>query len=289
MGTLKVSSAFQIMKNFILLTVITAQICSYAQKKDEVVFRSQYKPETNYRNVMEMTSKNDITYLGSDEFISRLREAGVANPTKSEQITIIKSAIQTNTSKDGKRFPIRMKITDATMNNVKNEVLNGITFVGSCGYTGLPKFDAIESSKLSADEEASVLEIIQNTFTQLDIPETTVRVGDSFSQIRPFNLPMGDQKLAMDIKIDYKLISITNNTANFDLQIFYTFNIDGNNKTLSATGGGIGKMTYDVANFYITSYQSDSDIMMLVKKDKFDIEIKTKSISKLTSTITSGN
>jgi hypothetical protein len=98
---------------------------------------------------------------------------------------------------------------------------------------------------------------ITNLVNELHFPDRPLSVGDTCSQQFPFNIPVPGLNMQMNIKAVYKLVSIDNNIASFDVIESLDMNMNteqgGKTITLNGNGSGDGKLLYDTRQNMPTS------------------------------------
>ena len=104
-----------------------------------------------------------------------------------------------------------------------------------------------------------------------------MKIGKSVSIETPLSIPVAGLTIDMGITTNYKLLSITNDVADFDVTQVYTMKSKITKYTIKATGSGKGKLLYDVLNNYFLRYQVDIEMGMNMKLDNFDLELNTNS------------
>ena len=118
---------------------------------------------------------------------------------------------------------------------------------------------------------------MQATFTQINIPERTVKVGEVFDLDTPLSIPMAGMQLDMTITTTYKLVSLKNNVADFDISQVYTMKSNTTKFPMNATGTGKGKLLYDVIHNFNLKYQIDMEMSANIKIEKMELDITSKS------------
>ena len=115
-----------------------------------------------------------------------------------------------------------------------------------------------------------------------------MKIGDTFEQSMPFNMPMMGTGMKADIKVIYKLISISDGKANFDTN----YNMDMNAAAgksmpvaMHMTGGGNGTMEYDIAANYPTHYIQNMDMNMSIPTGDKNMAMKMKMKMDMQTTI----
>ena len=262
----------------IILQLLTLTLLSCnSQSQDLLKFKVQYKPETKYSQTIEQTSHSDMKYSGSEEFLQKLKDKGVQNPTITDKVSKIESVFTTGKLTDGTNFPLTMEFIKTTSSDGKKEIPDGTLIYGHGSIGNMPTLDSIVSSGLDEEFKKTLLQAMQSTFSQLSFPEKKVKIGESFSRESPLSIPIAGVTVEMAITTTYKLLSITNGIADFDVSQIYTMKSTITKYTIKATGSGKGKLLYDVSNNYYLKYQIDTEMGMNMKLDNFDLDLNSKS------------
>jgi hypothetical protein len=265
------------MTKFILLIVILTHISCYGKTKDELKLKFQYKPETKYSQTVEVNSHSEVTYSGSEEFLLKLKDKGVQNPTIANTIYNIKSVSKTGKLIAGTNFPLTIEFVQTKIRDNKREIPKGTRIYGHCSIGSMPTLDSIVSKGLDEEFKKTLLQAMQSTFSQLSLPEKTVKVGESFSIETPLLIPIAGVTIEMTSTTNYKLLSIANGIADFDISQVFTMKSTITNYTIKAAGHGNGKLLYDVSNNFFLKYQIDAETRMNMKLDNFDIDLISRS------------
>ena len=148
----------------------------------------------------------------------------------------------------------------------------------------MPKLDSIVSKDLDETFKNSLLQTLQSTFSQLALPEKKMKIGESFSQESPLKIPVATITFDMLITTTYKLISIQNQIANFDIFQDYALKISDHNQEfkINASGDGKGKLNYNIPNHFATQFNLDIELNLGLKRDEFGLNAKSKSSFKQT-------
>lgn len=265
------------MRKIILLVLILTKIPCYSQTKNELTFKVQYKPKTKYSQTIEQTSHSEMKYSGSEEFLQKIKDKGVQNPTLTDKTSKIESVFKTGKLTDGTNFPLTMEFVKTTSSDGKKDIPDGTIIYGHGSIVSMPTLDSIVSKGLDDKFKKTLLQTMQSTFSQLSFPEKKVKVGESFSRESPLSIPIAGVIIEMTITTNYKLLNITNDIADFEVSQIYTMKSNITKYTINATGSGKGKLLYDVSNNYFLKYQIDTEMGMNVKLENFDLDINSKS------------
>ena len=131
------------MKKINLLLFIMTLMSYNSQAQDELTFKVQYKPETKYTQTMELTSQTHLEYLGSQEFLQKLKDKGIKNPniinTQSKTESIFKTGKLTNDT----NFPLTMEFIKTTSLDGKKAIPDGTLIFGHGSIGNMPSLDSI--------------------------------------------------------------------------------------------------------------------------------------------------
>lgn len=265
------------MKKEILILLTLTQISSYSQSQDSLIFKTYFKPETNYSQTIVQTTHTEMKYSGSEEFLQKLKEKGINNPTITDNESKSESVFKTGKLTDETNFPLTIEFVNSTSSDGKKAIPDGTFIYGHGSIGAMLTLDSLISIGLDEEYKKMLLQAIQSTYSQLSFPEKIVKVGESFSIKQPLSIPISGVTIEMDITTNYKLLNIINGIADFDVSQVYTMKSTITNYTINAKGSGNGKLLYDVLDNYNLKYHVDSEMEMNMKLDKFDLDLKTKT------------
>jgi hypothetical protein len=272
------------MKNIFLFVLFSIPFFNYSQSEKALDFKMGYSPQTSYIQVIEQSLGNELLYSGSEDFLKKLKENGVENPTITTNTTITESILRTGKLQKDGNFPLTIEFTKSTSSDQKVIIPNGTFIYGKASVSSMPKLDSIVSKDLDATFKTNLLQTIQSTFSQMALPEKKMKIGESFSQETPLKIPVATLTFDMLITTTYKLIGIQNQTANFDIVQDYTLKIADNDQQfdINASGNGKGKLDYNIPNHFSTQFNLDIELNMGLKRDEFGLNAKSKSSFKQT-------
>ena len=262
------------MKNIYSLIFIFLPFLFFGQSVD---FKIQYRPQTKYLQNVQQNIENTIYYSATDEILEKLKENGIQNPTITKSTSDIQSVFKAGKLKSDGTFPITMEFLNTVKSNNKTLIPSGTLIYGKGTVSKMPQLDSIVSKDMEEAFKKTILQTVQSTFSQLDLPQKTLKTGESFSQETPLTIPVAGTSIEMILTTTYKLISIANKTANFDISIVYTMKVSVEKYNLQGSGTGKGKMLYDITNSFPTKYDLDTEMIFDMKQNDFSIQAKTKS------------
>jgi hypothetical protein len=264
------------MKNvFLLLLVLSIQL-SVAQTKNELLFKIQYNPETKYEQTLEQSNHMELKYAGEPDFMQTLKDKGVQNPTIVDSHSVIESVMKTGKLSNKTNFPLTIEFIKTTNSDNKVQIPDGTIIYGKGTLNNLPVLDSITSKGLSEELKKTIMQTMQSFFTQLNIPERKVKVGEVFDLDTPLSIPLAGMQMDMTITTTYKLLSIKNNVGDFDVSQVYTMNTSATQFPMNATGTGKGKLLYDTVNNFNLNFQIDMQMTANMKFEKIELDLISK-------------
>lgn len=263
------------MKKILFFILILQFSLLYSQ--DEIIFKGYYSPQKKYKQIIEQTSEMKLEYIGSEEFMENLKKKNIQNPTITNQNSTNEANVFTGKLNNSKNFPFTMKFTKTTSSNERTPKLEGTIIYGTGTMNEMPKLDSITSESLDENSKKLILETLQTTFSQLNFPERKIKIGESFSRKSPLSIPISGDTINISMNSSFKLISISNGKANLDVVVIFTMETNSSKFEVTANGQGKGIMIYDIKNNFISKYETDTEMNMYFKTEKFDILMKSKS------------
>lgn len=268
------------MKKILLLILVSLPSLHYGQSGQILDFKIAYAPKMTYHQIVEQSSETELHYIASPEILEKLKNKGVKNPTLGKTLTIMESVFKTgNAAKDG-FFPVSIEFIKSTNSENKTIIPDGTFMYGKASASTMPVLDSIVSKDLDASFKATLLQTMQSMFSQIALPEKKLKVGESFVQETPLSIPVAGISFDMKISTTYKLVSMTNQMANFDIVQKYTLNViitEGQQYNITADGGGTGKLNYDIPNHFATSFKLDIGLNFDIKQEMFSLKLKSNS------------
>ncbi len=233
-----------------------------AFSQDTLTFRVHYMPEKVYRQTLNQTNKISIQYLGTEEFLQKLKESGITNPIEQSTSAISEMVLETGKLNDENYFPLTMRFLKMPSEEVKKLIGDSLVIYGRGTIDSMPKLDSIVSTGTDSDFKNLLLGTLQSTFSQIDFPVKKLKVGGSFVHETPFVIPLGNFSMDMMLHSTYKLLSIEDNTGTFDITQIYTVKSDIAGAEMKASGKGTGKLLYDVNDKFVSKMDTDNILDM---------------------------
>jgi hypothetical protein len=235
----------------------------------------QYQPDKTYSITTIRGAETVITYSGQDIAMRKLKSMGVKNPTISKVRTKTDAELVTGKSSADSSFQVSLTYKKIMSLDGKNDIPEGTVVQGEIQNKALPTFNKVVSNALKIDQRIQLLQTVQNTFEQFKFPEQRLKIGDQFSTDRPTSMPMEGSTIAIVVTTTYKLLSITNNLAEFELSQNFQMTPKIMDNSFTGTGSGKGRLTYDRTNCLITDYSIKTELKMNKKLDYYEFDLKT--------------
>jgi hypothetical protein len=278
------------MRKLLLLSLVAVALLSCGQNK--VTFKRYFKPDKVYRTTMTTSSETEVDFSGDQTRIQRIKDNGTKLP-----IIVIGTSESVTTTTTGamtadKTFPARMvfeKVKTSQIQNDKTKDDNSMTGLIIEGFyedgTKL-KIDTMISDTMDEATKSVIKSTLENVQQQISFPERPMKIGDTFVQKIPLQIPIGGQSpVKVVIVTNYKLTSIKNKNATFDIKQAVTLDISTEQNNVSATGTGTGVSEFDIVNSTITRYESDLAMRMSLTENNLVIAAKIKQKSKQLVTV----
>lgn len=266
------------MKKIIGLSIAITLLSFISGSTGGIRFKLEYKPETRYNEQMNQAAEATVTYSGSDEFLEKLKDKGVPNPTVTNNTSKTTIILKTGKLKDTSLFPITMEFTSVNNSNGKETIPEGTIIYGYATVNTTPSFDSMYCPGMQDETKKEFMKTMESTLSQIIFPDKELSVGDSFPQETPISIPIAGTTIRMKISTVYKLISINGGQADFDISQHYSINID--KYTTAGGGSGYGHLTYDIAHNFDTSFEETTDMYFTMKTDDFSIKVDSKNTIK---------
>jgi hypothetical protein len=245
-----------------LLLFIGVQV----QAQKEVLFKIKYLPNHNYSSVSKTDMNMEMDIAGDTAAINKIKRSGKKLPLFIQ--------VQKASNIEVKTGPIVNNSFSVVMHNqvtVGKTKINGIEqpakttnsnidIYGICNNEGKIKVDSIGGKTLNDALKQQLTQMISSMQSSIKFPDKPMKIGDTFSQDLPMDLPIAGLSVKLLVKGVYKLIGIESNKAYFDITFTVTMDMSDNKMSLDMTGGGDGKVIYDIESSYATKMQESINV-----------------------------
>jgi hypothetical protein len=260
-------------KIFYVLLLLTAV---KVKAQDAVVFKMKYQPDHKYSSVIMMGMDMHVNMTGNEQMAEKLKAQGITMPLALKVKINLSGDINTGKIASGGAFPLTVdySVQDLLVDFGGNEIepLKGKNIGVKIYGHDLPDGKIIADSSVVNNKKdtsqkaiSGMLNSLQN---QIKFPDRPLKVGDTFTQDAPMNLPTtskinaGDSKTS--VKSTYKLTSIADGKAYFD--VTQTMDIEVSVKMVKVvlTGDGSGKLVYVVKDNFPASFNDTMNMKINV-------------------------
>lgn len=107
---------------------------------------------------------------------------------------------------------------------------------------------------------------IEGLSGQVNFPDYPLKIGDSFTQKVPFNMPVGNGSGNIELKITYTFKKVAGQKAYFDSVHEMVIDAGIEESDINATTGGTGTMIYDLETGIVVSTTSKMDMVMKMEQ-----------------------
>lgn len=261
----------------LILLLFICFACSKPNKPEGLVLKVQFQPEKTYSITTIRGTEAVITYSGQDIAMRKLKSMRIKNPTISKVRTKTEAELVTGRSSADSSFQVSLTYQKIMSLDGKTEIPEGTVVRGEIKNKTLPTFNKVVSSTLSIDQKIQLLQTVQNTFDQFKFREQRLKIGDQFSTDRPVSMPMEGSTIDITVTTNYKLVSIKNEVAEFELNQSYNMTPTMMDNSFTGHGNGKGQLSYDIANCLITGYSLKTELEMNKKLDYYGFNLKTSN------------
>lgn len=262
----------------ILILIILLQFALLGAAQSSISFGTYYQTGTKYLTLVTQRSTTEITYQGDNETLELLKSNGVSNPTL--QNSVVSSEMEMITGKkkrnDEDSFPIIITILSSEKDG-KTLIPNGTKIFGIGYEKKVPRLDSIVSKEMEPSFKTAFLSTLQASYSQFNFDEKLMKIGESCEYRTPFELPLGNNVLKMNIISAFKLLSIEDNVANFQTTQTYAMTGDVVIADIIGSGSGTGTMKYDLTYSYPIEVETDLKMSMQMPVESILLSIITNS------------
>jgi len=262
-------------KSFAILLLLALFSCSTPSKPEGLILKVQYQPEKTYNISTIRGTETVITYSGQPIAMRKLKSMNIKNPTVSKVKTKTDTELVTGKRSTDNSFPVRLTYKKTMSLDGKNEIPEGSLVQGEITGDQLPTFNSVTSETLSFEQKAQLLQMVQTTFEQFIFPEQRLKIGDQFSTDRPMEMAMEGSTIDIAVTTTYKLLSIKNDAAQFELNQTYQMTPKTMDNSFTGKGSGKGQLSFDIGNRLITDYSIKTELEMNKKLDYYEFDLKT--------------
>jgi hypothetical protein len=258
--------------SILFFLALTAQA---AISQDSILFKMNYKPMFQYDQILSMKMSMEMSSSGDSTFNNTLPTAGLNKPFIMNLDQRMESKTVTGKLAADKKFPVHTSAISTTTAIKDSARTNRLEMYGYATTESLPVLDSIDANNFNAEAKKALLKTMNNMFTQMEMPDKKMAVGEDYIKTSPMNIPAAGMEMNMIATTKYSLISVTDSTADFTVITNYSMNMDSKNSSIgdfNGFGEGKGEMIYSRKYNYPTKYTSS--MKMEITGGKQDSSLK---------------
>jgi len=218
-----------------------------------VLFRVKYLPYHTYSSTTKMGMNIEMDYDGDPQTLKQIKASGAQLPIIMKVETDLNSDVKTRAFNLNHEVPFTMSIQQSRpkliVNGRATPVPDGASnqiVYGKYSQAGKVNIDAIQGKVLTDSAKSAVIGLIKTIQANVEFPKLPIKVGDSFAQESDMDVPIPGFNAKMLMKITYKLLSITNGKATFNMDFVTTIDKKSAAAGMDIAGTGNGKFVYDI-------------------------------------------
>jgi hypothetical protein len=254
------------MKKLIYLSLLLFVFKAEAQKS--ITFKYKYLPNHTYDGTVSMDMNCNVTLKGDTQVIGKLKSQGITQPIALNVGMKMTGGVKTGAPDANNIFPLTMNYKIDQMSiNISGKAIpmpatmnSDIKIYGHVGTDGKLKADSVNANKLKDTSEKKISQMMNAFQNMIKFPDHPLRIGDTFTQDMPFNIPMAGNNMATNAKVVYKLVSIADGNANFDITQSMDITIPIKDQSITLKGAGTGKLVYNLKNSFPTDFISNVNL-----------------------------
>ena len=224
----------------------------FSQAQDSIAFNMLYLPMHRYDLNVSQLLTSTTSFEGNDSVMNALSDKGISNPTVVKRDIEGETAVITGQYNDIGVMPV--KLIYLNLRNDKGDILipSGSGLAGTAHEGKMPVFDSVILADKNDTTIRDVLLKVKNIFSQIKLPDSKMKLGDKYIYSTSLNIPIATIMMKMIISITYKLNSVTDSIAGFDLnmKIILDASMASMGNSIHGTGTGNGIMFYDRVNHF---------------------------------------
>jgi hypothetical protein len=222
-----------------------------AVNQTSIAFHTTMKPGVVYRQNMQTETSLALNY---DSMSQELKDALQNNPAienaKKMQVMMETEARCGKPDAGTGIMPIRMTVTKDSGSMIATVLPVGSNFYGHVSPGKMPVFDSTDIS--GGTQTQAMLDMMKNISVSVALPDTTMSVGQTYTQVIPIDIPTGAMKLKMVMTQAFTLKGYSKDTAGFDIVVKGTLDVGGAEVPITGTAEGVGHMIYNRKESYPT-------------------------------------
>jgi hypothetical protein len=255
-----------------ITTLAVAFLFTVAMQAQEVNYKVTYKPNTTYTQTADQKTEIGISYEGMEE------------PMNQEMANKIVTKINVGKLANNE-MPVvmEMMMEEGAMGA---EQMKDAKIYGKAKPGAMPVFDRVEAPNMDEQTKEMMKAMMSKGLSQIFIPEKKVKVGGSFVQETPMEIPLGPVTMKMKDIATFKLKKVEGKKAYFDVDHVITLEASIEGQDMKGSGTGTGQMIYDMDQNYPVQNDVVLNMDMSLDMQGMAMNLKMKSDSKTATALT---
>jgi len=255
------------MKKLLYLPLLLLVLKTQAQ--ENVVFKIKYMPNHTYAGAITMGMVVHVDLSGDTAVLNKMKKQGLSSPLALNMDMKMDGTTKTGAPGANQAFPINMGFKfdnlsiDLNGNSIPvptDKLGNGVSIYGHVGADGNIKADSIGGAKKGDTSQAKVAKLMNSIQKNIQFPAHPMKIGETFTQSMPMSIPVGGSNMDLNSQVVYKLVSITDGIANFDVQQSMDMSVPIAGATINVSGTGGGKLVYSIKDNFATDFSSNVNL-----------------------------
>jgi len=279
------------MKKLLYLPLVFLALQLQAQQN--VVFKIKYLPNHVYAGAITMGFDIKANLSGDTATLKKMAAQGITQPLALSMNMKMEGATKTDAPGTNGNFPIKIgyKFDNLSLELNGNAVPmptdklgEGVNIYGHVSADGKISADSIGGKKIADTSDEKVAKLMNAIQKQINFPPHPMKIGETFTQDMPLNIPMAGNNININSKVVYTLVSIADGNANFDVQQSMDMSVPIAGASINLKGTGAGKLVYSIKDSFATDYNTTVDMKITgqVKTLKIDATAQMKMEYKYT-------
>jgi hypothetical protein len=254
-----------------ITTLVSAFLFTLAIQAQEVNLKPEYKQNTTYTQTALQSNVIEIAYEGAEE--PMVQESGntVVSTTKVGKLANGEMPVVVEMSMDKDQEGAAM--------------INGAKIHGKVKPGSKPVFERVEAPNMPDEVKGMIQGMMDQGLSSIFIPAKKVKVGESFVQETPLEIPLGPVTMKMKDVATYKLNKVEGRKAIFAVDHVFSLEANVEGQDMKGSGTGTGEMVYDMDQNYPVRNDAKVTMSMAFEAQGMQMNIKTTNDTKTTTVI----
>lgn len=249
--------------------------------QESVSLSFKFKPNKHYVLKSEILSENVVNFMADSLTLKEITQSGIKLPIHSTTSFLIGQEVITSSPDSNDCLNVEISIKDydtkimmngMDMGNLIPDNLKQIKVNAVYHPENKLEVKEIIGENVSETMKTSIKETMSKMINKFNFPDTTMRIGDSFQQEVPVEIPMANfGSMRINIISEYKLERIEKEKSYLSVVSNIKLAFDNEKVESEATGSGKGELVYDSRAGYINTYYTDMKMKLKMKIGKMTI------------------